>query len=272
MPDYLIRPANTVAADATDLTGAVLALNVSDPGDITGLPNGTALVAQEVRLSPVSAEFTLQSFSVDVLTNPGLVNTDDLSSFTWAEGSINWGALDGTTSVMILAFSGAATNFDEVAIGGTALPTLQDTINDNPDIEVWVGPVAASGDVTFSFVSGVSNGAAMVALKYPTAATVTNLGQSRGQDDVASITVNIPAGATIIIAAVWLGNEVRATFTAGGDAVTEVIDVAMRGSSTDFNAGVAVISNATGGSTTLSVDVTGATGGRTDLLAMSIEA
>ena len=62
MPDYLIKPSQT---GLSDLTGAVLALNVSVPGSVTGLANGTSYVAYQVTLSAATSEFT-----------PGVVGDD----------------------------------------------------------------------------------------------------------------------------------------------------------------------------------------------------
>jgi hypothetical protein len=58
MANYLIQPAADHTANPTDLTNAVFAFGVADPGTITGLTNGTAYVAREFVLSPASAAFT----------------------------------------------------------------------------------------------------------------------------------------------------------------------------------------------------------------------
>lgn len=76
MPNYLIQPQADHTADPTDLSNAIWALGVSDPGTVSGLTNGTAYVAREFVLSPASAAFTSQAagapnlFETEVWTEP----------------------------------------------------------------------------------------------------------------------------------------------------------------------------------------------------------
>jgi hypothetical protein len=58
MPNYLLQPQADHTADPDDLTNAVFAMDVADPGTVSGLTNGTAYVAREFVLSPASAAFT----------------------------------------------------------------------------------------------------------------------------------------------------------------------------------------------------------------------
>lgn len=58
MPNYRIVPEADFIADPNDDSNATYAYGISDPGDVTGLTNGTACIAQEFVLSPASAAFT----------------------------------------------------------------------------------------------------------------------------------------------------------------------------------------------------------------------
>jgi hypothetical protein len=58
VPNYLIQPAADHTADPDDVSNAVLAMDIADPGVVSGLTNGTAYVAREFVLSPASSEFT----------------------------------------------------------------------------------------------------------------------------------------------------------------------------------------------------------------------
>lgn len=91
MPNYLIKPQATHTTDPEDLTGAVLALDIADPGTVNGLPNGVAHVAMEVLLSPVSPAFT-PSTTPAQMGAPSLQVADQTITATLASDPTNGGS------------------------------------------------------------------------------------------------------------------------------------------------------------------------------------
>ncbi|MEM6421052.1 MAG: fibronectin type III domain-containing protein, partial [Pseudomonadota bacterium] len=94
MPHYLIRPEATQLSDPADLSGAVLALDVADPGTVGGLTNGTQYIAQEVLLSPVSAPFAPVAAATPPaqMAAPGLAVADQTITVTLAADPADGGS------------------------------------------------------------------------------------------------------------------------------------------------------------------------------------
>lgn len=145
MPIYAIKTAAAWASDAS-LNGATF-VDIADPGDVTGLTNGTAYRAREVLRSDLSAEFTPTAgftetgvvvTAGDYLTAPATISN--------AEGVLIFASfiqpVEGRS--LLISWDGTDGGFwsDHVGTDSQILPRF--------DVETtgatgMTGPVAASG-------------------------------------------------------------------------------------------------------------------------------
>jgi hypothetical protein len=89
MPNYLIQPAADHTADPDDVSNAVLAMDIADPGVVSGLTNGTAYVAREFVLSPASSQFTpVAPAATDFSYIESAVDTANAASYTFDDTDI----------------------------------------------------------------------------------------------------------------------------------------------------------------------------------------
>lgn len=92
MPDYVLRPEAIYTSNSEDMTGAVFALGLSDPGTANGLANGTTYIAQEILLSPASTAFTPMATAPGQMGAPGLSASNQTITVTLASDPADNGA------------------------------------------------------------------------------------------------------------------------------------------------------------------------------------